>query len=176
MQYFFCAHCGARLEQGVAFAPQRCARCHTWHYHNSKPCACALVMQNGRVLLARRAVEPRKGFWDVPGGFLEAGEHPEDGARRELLEETGLTIRLTGLLGIYMDSYGAGGAPMIIMYYLAETTGGVLRAMDDVAALEWRALDDLPNEFAFEHQLQVMKDLKKSSESYQADSQATTSR
>lgn len=117
-------------------------------------------MQNGRVLLARRGVEPFKGYWDVPGGFLEAGEHPEDGAIRELREETGLNIRLNGLLGMYMDRYGAEGAWTINIYYLAEVIDGTLCVMDDVAALEWFAPEDLPTEFAFGHQQQVMTDLR----------------
>ena len=57
----------------------------------------------GRVLLARRAVEPDRGLWDCPGGFLEEGEHPLDGLRRELAEETGLVAgpaRFVGILSL----------------------------------------------------------------------------
>lgn len=160
MQLAFCSTCGAKLTPGALFQAQHCEMCGEWHYHNSKPCAGALVFQNGRVLLAKRGVEPFKGYWDVPGGFLEAGEHPEDGARRELLEETGLEIRITDLLGMYMDTYGEGNYYTLNMYYLAEIVRGELRVMDDVAALEWFALDVLPNEFAFQHQYQMMEDLK----------------
>lgn len=118
------------------------------------------MVQNGKVLLARRGVEPYKGYWDIPGGFLEPGEHPEAGAIRELAEETGLEIRLNGLLGMYMDRYGVDGAWIINIYYLAEVVGGTLSVMDDVAALEWFAPQDIPTEFAFEHQTQVMQDFK----------------
>ena len=159
-RYKFCSNCGASLAQEKPFQAQYCEMCGTWHYHNSKPCAGALVMQDRKVLLAQRGVEPYKGFWDIPGGFLEAGEHPEDGAKRELLEETGLEIRLNGLLGVYMDTYGVDGAHTLILYYLAEIVSGTLRVMDDVSALEWFALDNLPKEFAFEHEEQVMEDLK----------------
>ncbi len=160
MRYKFCAHCGAALAPSEAFAPQQCAVCGTWHFHNSKPCAGALVIQNKKVLLAQRGVEPFKGFWDIPGGFLEAGEHPEAGAVRELLEETGLEIRLNGLLGMYMDTYGEGNFYTLNVYYVAEVVSGTPRATDDVAKLEWFALDELPNEFAFEHEYRVMEDLK----------------
>ena len=118
-------------------------------------------MRDGHLLLAQRAVEPFKGYWDIPGGFLEAGEDPQDGARRELLEETGLEIRITGLLGIYIDSYGQDNYYTFNVCYIAEPLRGELRAMDDVAALKWFAMDELPTEFAFKHQNQVMKDLEK---------------
>lgn len=68
------------MGEGEAFAPVKCGVCGKWHYHNSKPCAGALVVRDGKVLLAQRGVEPFKGYWDIPGGFLEAGEHPEHGA------------------------------------------------------------------------------------------------
>lgn len=110
MHYKYCSICGCELGEGKPFAPQQCDNCGNPHYHNSKPCSGALVVREGKVLLARRGVEPYKGCWDVPGGFLESGEHPEQGAIRELREETGLNIRLNGLLGMYMDRYGADGA------------------------------------------------------------------
>jgi 8-oxo-dGTP diphosphatase len=160
MQAAFCSDCGAPLAQGKEFAAQHCGVCGAWHYHNSKPCAGALVVQNGRVLLAQRGVEPFKGHWDVPGGFLKAGEHPEEGTRRELLEETGLEIRTTDLLGMYMDTYGEGSYYTLNLYYIATVVRGELRVMDDVAALEWFSLDDLPNEYAFQHQYQMIEDLK----------------
>jgi len=68
-----------------------------------------LVVKGGRLLLVKRGVEPYEGCWDIPGGFLEAGEHPEDGAVREVQEETGLKVRLRGFFGAYIDTYGQGG-------------------------------------------------------------------
>lgn len=159
MQHKFCANCGAPLAQGGVFEPQHCGQCDGWHFHNSKPCAGALVIQDGRVLLAQRGVEPFKGYWDIPGGFLEAGEHPEAGAVRELLEETGLEVRLTYLLGTYMDTYGDGNFYTLNIYYVAEIVSGGPKATDDVAALEWFGMDELPKDFAFVHEHQVMADL-----------------
>lgn len=161
MQLEFCSHCGARLTLTAPFAPQHCAHCTTWHFQNSKPCAGALVLENKKVLLAQRGVAPFKGFWDIPGGFLEAGEHPEHGAIRELLEETGLEIRLNGLLGMYMDTYGDEKFFTLNIYYVAEVVRGTPRATDDVAKLEWFALDAVPKEFAFAHEYQVMEDLRR---------------
>lgn len=160
MHYNFCSHCGAPLAQGDAFAAQECRTCGMWHFHNSKPCAGALVVQNGRVLMAQRAIEPFKGFWDIPGGFLEAGELPEAGAKRELLEESGLEIELDGFLGMHIDTYGNSNFYTLNMYYAAHVVSGTPRATDDVAALKWFAMDELPQEFAFAHEHRVMLDLK----------------
>ena len=81
--------------------------CGSTYYANSAPCVSALVEDDdGRVLLARRAVEPYRGLWDPLGGFLEEGEHPEDALRRELLEETGLRCEPVRFLGVWMDVYG----------------------------------------------------------------------
>ena len=118
-------------------------------------------MRDGRVLLARRAIEPFKDCWDIPGGFLHEDEHPEDGVRREVLEETGLRVRLTGLLGIYMDRYGSDDADewTLNIYYLAEPLDDAEpRAADDASELAWFAPDELPATMAFKHEHQVLAD------------------
>src|SRR5262245_14109960 len=84
-----CPRCATRLEHRETHP--HCPACGSEYYANSAPCVSALIEDSeGRLLLARRAVEPFVGRWDCPGGFLEEGEHPLDGLRRELLEETGL--------------------------------------------------------------------------------------
>jgi 8-oxo-dGTP diphosphatase len=134
------------------------------HYRNAKPCAGALVTRDGRLLLVKRSIEPYLGHWDIPGGFLEADEHPSAGAIREVREETGLEVRLTGLLGLYMGRYGDGGFHCLNIYFLAEVVGGEERPADDTAALSeaadlaWFAPDELPEAIAFDHAHQVLKD------------------
>ena len=94
MTYPFCPNCGGplglRVPAGDSHERLVCDNCAFIFYQNSKPCAEALVLRDGKVLLAQRAVEPFHGAWDIPGGFLENGEHPQDGVVRELREETGL--------------------------------------------------------------------------------------
>ena len=115
---------------------------------SSKPTACALVTdEHGRLLLARRAGEPFAGRWDLPGGFLEEGEHPLDALRRELLEETGLTVEPGEFVGVWMDRYGEGAdAPSTLtLYWTARAGAGEGRAADDVSELRWFAPDELPS-------------------------------
>ncbi len=78
-----------------------CASCHYVAYDNPKIVAGAVVSHAGSVLLCRRAIEPRHGYWTLPAGYLETGETPEEGARREAAEEACATIELDGLLAVY---------------------------------------------------------------------------
>jgi ADP-ribose pyrophosphatase YjhB (NUDIX family) len=108
---------------------------------------------HGRVLLARRAVEPYLGLWDPPGGFLEEGEHPEVGLRRELLEEASLECEPVRFLGAWMDVYGDApeAAATLNLYWTMRVVAGEPVADDDVAELRWFDADELPGsgELAF---------------------------
>jgi len=81
-----------------------CPSCGHIDYENPKVVVGSVVVESGRVLLCRRAIEPRRGFWTLPAGYLEMGETIEDGARREALEEAGARIVLDGVLAIYSIS------------------------------------------------------------------------
>jgi len=86
-----CPRCGHSLEP--LHGPHLgCPACGSSYWANSAPAVQGLLVRNGRVLIGRRKIEPRKGCWDLPGGFLEEGEPPLEGLRREFLEETGLEV------------------------------------------------------------------------------------
>lgn len=103
-----------------------------------------MVIKGGKVLLARRALEPYKGAYDTVGGFLIPGEDSKVGAVREVKEETGLDVEIIDLLGIYPDQYGPGGDHTINIVYVGKIVGGKQKAQDDVAALEWVPIDKAP--------------------------------
>jgi ADP-ribose pyrophosphatase YjhB (NUDIX family) len=151
MSYRFCPKCGARLALRTVDDRDRsaCPRCDFILYENSKPCVGVLTLDGNKVLLVKRAIEPFKGYWDVPGGFLEPGEHPAAGAIREMREETGLVVELTEILGIFMDVYGPEEIPTLNLCYTARVAGGAPHAGSDASELEWFAIDDLPEAIAF---------------------------
>ena len=150
----FCPRCRTGLrgdEQRV-----HCPECGFIDYASSKPTAGALCEDDeGRVLLVRRPDEPFIGRRDIPGGFLEEGEHPLDGLRRELREETGLEVEPSEFVGVWMDRYGGDSTAeaTLNMYWTARVVGGEAEAADDVSELGWFGADELPapEELAFEN-------------------------
>jgi ADP-ribose pyrophosphatase YjhB (NUDIX family) len=155
----WCPRCRAELE--VDGGKAGCTECGLTHYAHSAPTASALPEDGeGRVLLARRAVEPEKGKWDIVGGFLEEGEDPLEGLRREVREETGLEAEPLDFLVATVDRYGDGDdAPHTLnLVWTARVSGGEPEPADDVSELRWFGRDELPppEECAFEHLTDVL--------------------
>ena len=100
----FCSHCGARLTLRVPPGDQLpryvCESCGTIHYQNPKLVVGCVPEYEGRILLCRRAIEPRRGFWTVPAGFMENGETLQQGAARESREEALVEVQIGSLLSI----------------------------------------------------------------------------
>ena len=94
------------------------------------------------MLLVQRRFDPKKGFWSLPGGYVDAGEDPRVAAAREVKEETGLEIAVAALLDVLFNA-DPGGASIVIVYR-AEVVGGELSAADDAAEAEFFAMDGLP--------------------------------
>ena len=117
-------------------------------------------MRNGRVLLAKRAHEPRRGSWGIPAGFMEYGEHPERTAVREAKEETGLIVRLSGLFGVYAGRDDPRTRAVLILYR-AKIAGGRLKAGDDASEVGFFALDRLPRPIAFRAHREALTDLRR---------------
>jgi len=102
----YCSNCGSdNLDFKVPSGDNRkrmiCASCHAIHYANPKIVAGCLPIIGDRVLLARRAIEPRRGYWNVPSGYLENGETVEEGALREVKEEVLAEVTLVGMHALY---------------------------------------------------------------------------
>lgn len=87
----YCSHCGApvefRVPDGDALPRHVCDRCNTIHYQNPKLVVGAIAEWEDRILLCRRAIEPRHGYWTLPAGFMENNETTAQAAARETLEE-----------------------------------------------------------------------------------------
>lgn len=159
IKFTFCPQDKSQLDNSGDYP--KCPTCKTVFYRNSKPCAGILPIKNGQVLLSKRAIEPYLGAYDIIGGFLNEGEHPEAGALREAKEESGLDLKITKLLGMYIDRYGEGGEYTLNIHYLADVTGGSVNAQEDVASLHWVDIDKVPLDEGFENTKKALSDLKK---------------
>jgi 8-oxo-dGTP diphosphatase len=142
----YCSACGAAL---ASAPPTTCAACGTDHWRNPKPCANAIVLDGDRVLLTRRAHAPWNGMWCAPGGFVEVGEHPIETVEREVLEEAGLTVAVTGYLGVWVDGY-EDDVVINVAYYTATPVGDAEPRPDprEVSELGWFSFDGLPPDLA----------------------------
>ncbi len=100
----YCANCGqpvrSLVPDGDTRTRQVCTACETIFYVNPKIVTGAVVTWGERILLCRRAIEPRHGYWTLPAGFMEIGETTEAGAVRETLEESGARVALDGLYSV----------------------------------------------------------------------------
>jgi ADP-ribose pyrophosphatase YjhB (NUDIX family) len=152
----YCIACGGWL--APAGTHWICTQCARATYRNSKPCAGALIVDKGRLLMVRRAREPWRGWWDIPGGFLDNGESPSSAVVREVLEETGLEVRPTRLFGLYIDKYLEPGEYTLNIYYECAILSGTARPHDDADAIEWFPVDALPDNVAFPCQRQLLRD------------------
>jgi ADP-ribose pyrophosphatase YjhB (NUDIX family) len=113
-----------------------------------------LIKKDNQVLLAQRMFDPQKGHWTLPSGFVDAGEDPQQAAKRECLEETGLIIRDIQLLDVIYSLEHPRGASILILYR-AEIQSGELRAGDDANQVAYFPIDNLPL-LAFESTLQII--------------------
>ena len=151
-----CPRCTADLERRVPAGDDEerllCPVCGLVLYENPAPTAGAIVDDpEGRILLVRRAIEPAKGKWDIPGGFVKPGEDGEDAVRRELAEELGVEVLVGAGAWVIADTYGAEGVPTLNIFYPARIVRGEPAPADDVDAIAWFGADELPpsSEIAF---------------------------
>lgn len=155
----FCPRCGSEVEREGGRL--RCPACAFVYYASSKPTASAVVVgEDGRVLLSKRAFAPFVGKWDLPGGFLEEGEHPLECLRRELREEAGIGFDNERFLGVWLDRYGQESRDVatLNMYWSVRIADGTPRPADDVADLRWFEPQEVPvGELAFGHIEDVLR-------------------
>jgi ADP-ribose pyrophosphatase YjhB (NUDIX family) len=148
----FCPRCGANL---IAAADHlACETCGERYWANAIPGVQGILERDGRVLLARRAHEPRKGHWDLPGGFLDETEDPVEGLRREFREETSLAVEPVELMRIDIEPYD--GRHVFSVTWIVRGEGEPVPA-DDVDELRWFDRHSLPAEMAFPGQEAVLR-------------------
>jgi len=158
-EYQFCPVCGGRLISSVLKSgePPRlvCSSCGFVFYKDPKVAACSVVEVEGRIVLLQRSVQPQKGKWVMPGGFVDRGEEVKAAAMRETEEECGIKTRIKDLLGVY--SYP--DRIVVVVAYIAEYVSGPLRAADESMDMMLVTPEEIPwNELAFPSTTDALKD------------------
>jgi 8-oxo-dGTP diphosphatase len=148
--FAYCPRCATPLETRLVMDKARrvCSACGFVHFTDPKVGVGVLVQQEGRILLVRRLMNPERGKWSLPAGFVDQGEDPRETAVRETFEETNLRVAITGLVDVYFNRTQNGLGASIFILYRAELLGGELQAGDDADAAGFFALAALP-ELAF---------------------------
>ena len=118
-----------------------------------------MIVRDGRALVSKRGRDPEKGRYDVPGGFLAAGEEALDGLRRELKEELGVETEVTfdDFVQIATHTYGDEGDYTLAIGFRAHLVSGEPTADDDVEELKWVTRDEVEDlDFAWEHDRELV--------------------
>ena len=142
----FCPYCGYKLVRKMLEGRERlyCSRCGKIFYENPTPVVAVIARDDeGKILLIKRKIEPCKGEWALPSGFMELEESPAEAALRELAEETGLKGKSKRLIGVYPNNSEIHGYLITIIYEI-KILGGKLCAGDDAEEAEFFAVNQLP--------------------------------
>ena len=151
----FCRRCGHALAERDVEGRRRqyCPGCGYVAFLDPKVAAVVLATRDGKLVLVRRDIEPAIGKWSLPSGYVDRGEAVEAAAVREVKEETGLDIRLTGLVGLYSRT----GSPVVLAAYAAVVVGGAMVAGPEVRETALFPPDQLPA-LPFPHDDQILDD------------------
>lgn len=148
--YIFCPHCAAKLEPRPVGLRQRqsCPSCGFVHFINPAPSVVMLITQGRQVLLGLRSGSPGRGKWALPSGYIEYDDDFLSAGRREALEETGLSVKITAVDNV-ISSFVASNYHFLSITLRAAPTGGVLAPGDDLLEAAWFSVDDSLPELAF---------------------------
>jgi ADP-ribose pyrophosphatase YjhB (NUDIX family) len=155
----FCPVCGKSLQSSIIKVnePSRlvCEGCDFVFYLDPKLVACSVVEVKDKIVLLKRAIEPEKGKWVVPGGYVDRGEEVEAATLRETKEECGIDIRIKNLLGVY--SYP--GWLEVVIVYVAEYLSGELVRGDESTEMKLVRTSEIPWEkLAFRSTKNALRD------------------
>ena len=157
-----CPLCAATLVQVRREGRERahCSACSFVLYENPAAASAGLVLdERRRVLLVRRAIEPYRGQWALPAGYQEIDEPPAQTAVREVLEESGIEVRVLSLFDLIFVPEDL-RRPANVAIYLCAPVGGVLRAGEDALEAAWFDLEELPPDLGFENGPRILERLR----------------
>ena len=165
MEYKFCPYCGETLAVKVVERIQRryCRSCDEIHFRNPTVGVAAIVVEDNRLLLVKRAGS-HNGQWCIPCGHVEWDEDIRTAAHRELLEETGLDAKIGRVFAAHSNFHNRQKQTVGIWFW-AERVGGTLRAGSDASEARFFEIDAIPDEMAFPTDKKVCELLRERLES-----------
>ena len=152
----YCAACGRPLVEGQHGGRSRpyCSACDRYVFVDPKLAVAVVVRFGDRILLQQRAIDPGRGLWTFPSGYVDRGEVVEAAAAREAREEVELEVRIDRLVGLYSTA----GNPVVLAVYTATPLADTFAPGDEVAAVALFHPDDLPP-LAFPHDRRIITDV-----------------
>jgi len=170
----FCPKCGKTLP--TTKGEYLCQNCGFLFYINPAPAVGAVMLKskaniesknnirknikNKKILLTKRAKTPFKGYWDIPGGFMNPGEKPKETLKREIKEELSVEIIIGDLIGFFPDTYGKNGWPTLNIFYFCRIRKGKLKPTTDINEALWFDLKNFPKKLAFKNTKEVLEYIK----------------
>ncbi len=141
----FCSNCGSDklnyiIPEGDHLPRYVCPACETIHYENPRMVVGCLIVDKGKVMLARRGIEPRKGYWNLPCGFLENDETVQQGALREVYEETGASVELGHLHSVYNLPH----AQQVYLIFMASMKSDYFHLTPESTEIAFFGADEIP--------------------------------
>jgi len=141
----YCSRCGGRLvTRDLGGQPRAvCTACGHVNYINPVPAAAVVIVKDGKILLVKRGVEPKRGLWSLPSGFIEIDETAQACAVRETKEETGIDVELNGLIDV-ASVFDDPRYVCLLVVFAARVLGGELGPGDDAAEVGFFTAAALP--------------------------------
>lgn len=152
-----CPFCGQPNRKLAGQPHRRCPACGETDWINPAPAIGIAILRSDQVLLSKRARPPKQGEWDLVGGFVDAGETPDQAAVREVFEETGCRLVEARVEGVAAGDYG--GRPTLNFLAVGHIDGEP-RAADDSLELRWWPLDRVPA-IAWPHEADFVQRLRR---------------
>jgi len=131
---------------------EQCPHCN--RYPNRGVSIDAVIIKDNQVLLIQRGVEPDKGYWGTPGGYVGWDESTQDSVKREVKEETNLDVLETKLVGVY-SSPTRHPKQVINLVYLVTVSDNKAKQGDDALDIKWFSLNELPDQMALDHKQNI---------------------
>ncbi|OGH38304.1 MAG: hypothetical protein A3B44_01495 [Candidatus Levybacteria bacterium RIFCSPLOWO2_01_FULL_38_21] len=153
--YVYCPHCASNLvPQAIDNEKvKKCSNCGFIFWNNPKPVVSILLHKDGEILMLKRADEPFKNYWVLPGGFIYYRETAQNAIKRETKEETGLEIAVQGITGVYLIDDDPRGMHVDIIFY--GTSKGKIRLSKEHKNWKYFIPDQLPEHIAYKHRYAI---------------------